>query len=66
MGKTELIQHVFHNKQFQKDYYCLYFDAYACGNIQEFTYALTNCIFNNVNYRRLIFGTRSKVKEKSQ
>lgn len=48
MGKTGLIQHVFHNKQIQKDYYCLYFDAYACGNIQEFTYELTNCIFNKL------------------
>ena len=48
MGKTGLIQHVFHNKQIQKDYNCLYFDAYACGNIQEFTYELTNCVFNNL------------------
>lgn len=49
MGKTGLILHLFHNKQIQKDYNCLYFDAYACGNIQEFTYELSNCIFNNLN-----------------
>lgn len=34
MGKTGLIQHVFHDQKIQEDFHCLYFDAFACGNIQ--------------------------------
>lgn len=48
MGRTGLIQHVFHDQKIQEDFHCLYFDAFACGNIQEFTFALSNCIFRSL------------------
>lgn len=48
MGKTGLIQHVFHDSRINKEYHCLYFDALACGTLQEFTFALSNTIFRSL------------------
>lgn len=48
MGKTGLIQHVFHDLRIKKDFHCLYFDALACGTLQEFTFALSNSIFRSL------------------
>ena len=52
MGKTGLIQHVFHDLRIKKDFHCLYFDALACGTLQEFTFALSNSIFRSLKKER--------------
>lgn len=48
MGKTGLIQHVFHKTELIEQYDCLYFDALSCNTLQDFTFSLTNCIFRGL------------------
>jgi AAA+ ATPase superfamily predicted ATPase len=56
IGKTALIQHVFHQLK-KKKVTCIYLDIYATQNIQEFTNQLANSIYQAVNANKSV-GTR--------
>lgn len=45
MGKTGLIEHCFHQKEIQKDYYTFFIDIYATGSIKELVFMLGKQIF---------------------
>lgn len=61
MGKTGLIHHIFHDEQIQRDFLCLYFDAFTCGNIEEFTFSLCNCIFRSLKGQVGVFETIPRI-----
>lgn len=46
LGKTSLIQHVFHLLKKQKNRKCIYIDIYATSNLKDFSNQLANCIYN--------------------
>lgn len=45
LGKTALIQHVFHSQTKKRGYNTLYLDIYATQNLQDFTNMLANAIY---------------------
>ncbi|MFH2142073.1 MAG: P-loop NTPase fold protein [Bacteroidota bacterium] len=45
IGKTGLIQHVFHKMKSLKEWECIYIDVYATQNISEFTNQLASAVF---------------------
>ncbi|MGL4853058.1 MAG: AAA family ATPase [Phocaeicola sp.] len=51
MGKTGLIQHCFHQKEVQKEYYTFFIDIYATGTVKELVFALGKEIFTALKPR---------------
>ena len=48
MGKTGLIEHCFHRKQVQEEFYTFFIDIYATGTLREFVFALGKHIFETL------------------
>ena len=48
MGKTGLIEHCFHQKEIEHDFYTFFIDIYATGNLKEFVFALGKQIFETL------------------
>lgn len=48
MGKTGLIEHCFHQKEIQRDYYTFFIDIYATGTLKELVYILGKQIFDTL------------------
>ncbi|MDR0866447.1 MAG: ATPase [Candidatus Symbiothrix sp.] len=48
MGKTGLIQHCFHQKEIQKDYYTFFIDIYATKSLRDFTFQLSKVILERL------------------
>lgn len=48
MGKTGLIEHCFHYKQTQEEFYTFFIDIYATGTLKEFVFALGKHIFETL------------------
>ena len=48
MGKTGLIEHCFHQKQIEKEYYTFFIDIYATGSLKELVFILGKQIFNTL------------------
>lgn len=46
IGKTGLIEHLFHQKEIRKSYYTFLIDIYATKNMEEFTLALSTSMLN--------------------
>ncbi|MGV8095356.1 MAG: ATP-binding protein [Mangrovibacterium sp.] len=51
MGKTGLIEHCFHQKEIQKEYYTFFVDIYATGSLKELVFILGKHIFNTLKPR---------------
>jgi AAA+ ATPase superfamily predicted ATPase len=51
MGKTGLIEHCFHQKEIQKEYYTFFVDIYATGSLKELVFILGKHIFNMLKPR---------------
>jgi AAA+ ATPase superfamily predicted ATPase len=45
MGKTGLIEHCFTRREIVQNYYTIFIDVFATGNLQEFVYKLGKEIF---------------------
>lgn len=48
MGKTGLIEHCFHYKRTQEEFYTFFIDIYATGTLKEFVFALGKHIFETL------------------
>lgn len=48
MGKTGLIQHCFHSKEFSKEYYTFFVDIYATKSLRDFIFSLSKVILENL------------------
>ena len=48
MGKTGLIEHCFHQKQIDKEYYTFFIDIYATGSLKELVFILGKHIFSTL------------------
>jgi AAA+ ATPase superfamily predicted ATPase len=53
MGKTGLIEHVFHDKEIKNDYYTFLVDINSAGSIREFVFLLGKHIFDTLKPRGL-------------
>ncbi|MDL2283058.1 ATPase [Odoribacter sp. OttesenSCG-928-G04] len=51
MGKTGLIEHVYHQRQIEKDYYTFLIDIYSTGSLKEFVFLLGKHIFETLKPR---------------
>lgn len=51
LGKTGLIEHCFHQKQIENDYYTFLIDIYATKNLQEFVFEFGKGILNSLKPR---------------
>lgn len=51
MGKTGLIEHVYHQKQIEKNYYTFLIDIYSTGTLKEFVFLLGKHIFETLKPR---------------
>jgi AAA+ ATPase superfamily predicted ATPase len=49
MGKTGLIQHVFHPETHQKKYQCYYVDLYSTRNLEEFTLEFAKAVLGTID-----------------
>lgn len=58
MGKTGLIEHCFHQRQFQNEYYTFFIDIYATGTLKELVYMLGKQIFTTLKPRGSKFVER--------
>lgn len=48
MGKTGLIQHCFHSKEFSKEYYTFFVDIYATKSLRDFIFSLSKVILESL------------------
>lgn len=55
MGKTGLIEHCFHHKNIQKEYYTFFVDIYATGTLKELVFTLGKHIFDALKPRGMKF-----------
>ncbi len=55
MGKTGLIEHCFHHKKIQKEYYTFFVDIYATGTLKELVFTLGKHIFDTLKPRGMKF-----------
>jgi len=55
MGKTGLIEHCFHHKNIQKEYYTFFVDIYATGTLKELVFTLGKHIFDTLKPRGMKF-----------
>ena len=55
MGKTELIQHCFHQPEIQDNYYVFFVDIYASKSLRGFVYALSREILEGLK----LFGRKT-------
>jgi AAA+ ATPase superfamily predicted ATPase len=51
VGKTGLIEHCFHQKELEENFYTFYLDIYATSNLQEFVFKLGKEIFESLKPR---------------
>ena len=51
MGKTGLIEHVYHQKEIEKNYYTFLIDIYSTGTLREFVFLLSKHIFETLKPR---------------
>ena len=51
MGKTGLIEHVYHQKEIEKNYYTFLIDIYSTGTLKEFVFLLGKHIFETLKPR---------------
>ena len=51
MGKTGLIEHVYHQKAIEKNYYTFLIDIYSTGTLKEFVFLLSKHIFETLKPR---------------
>lgn len=51
MGKTGLIEHVYHHKKIEKKYYTFFIDIYSTGTLKEFVFLLGKHIFETLKPR---------------
>lgn len=48
MGKTGLIEHCFHKREIEKEYYTFFIDIYATGTLRELVFTLGKAIFETL------------------
>lgn len=51
MGKTGLIEHCFHRRDIEKEYYTFFVDIYATGSLRELVFTLGKHIFETLKPR---------------
>lgn len=51
MGKTGLVEHVYHRRDIQKDYHTFHVDIYATGSLREFVFLMGKHIFETLKPR---------------
>lgn len=51
MGKTGLIEHCFHKREIEKEYYTFFIDIYATGTLRELVFTLGKDIFETLKPR---------------
>lgn len=52
MGKSDLIHHLFHQKEINNTYHTLFVDIYATSSLAEFVYLLGKTVFDSLRPKR--------------
>ena len=58
LGKTGLIQHLFHQESIEKNYHAFFVDIYATTSLTEFVYLLGKAIYDELKPKKTVWTER--------
>lgn len=58
LGKTGLIQHLFHQESIEKNYHTFFVDIYATTSLTEFVYLLGKAIYDELKPKKTVWTER--------